>query len=218
MARIKGFLKKYENLGDRFFNEIIVGGEYKLALNEKASVIVDVGALAGEFGVYMYKKARTIYALEPFSEHFEELETNIRDFNLKKIKAFKLALSDYNGEGTLIIGGRGGHKLVAGGGSEKTEKVQIKTLASFMNDEGIKHVDILKIDIELGEREVFGSDDFAEVADRINFIIGEHANNKTIDDLRNNKFFLVNTPRGFIAKRGLTPAQGKRWLSRLSLI
>ena len=193
-------LKKYE--GDRFYNEIIIGKEYRAARTKrKADVVIDVGSLSGEFSMYMYDRAQVIYALEPYSDHFVELYNNIKDFELTKIKPFRLALSNYNGEGTLAIGSRGGHKLISGSGNGKTETVDVKTLATFMKDEKIDNVDILKIDIENGEIEVFTSPDFEKVARKINFIIGEHSSTEVSDALHKYGFYFVNTPRGWIAKR-----------------
>ena len=203
MAKIKALLKKYSQItNERFFEDVVIKQEYKHAFNKKADVIIDVGALAGEFGVYMYGKAKIIHAIEPYSKAYEELTSNIRDFNLKKIKPYRLALSNYNGEGSLVISeGRGGNKLVVGDGSDKTEKVEVKTLARFIKDENIERVDILKIDIENTEYEVFTAPDFKEIADRIDFIIGEHANEEVAHTLRMTGFDFMRTPRGFYAKR-----------------
>ena len=175
MSNLQGFIDKYMNDGaERFFHDVF-GGEYAPVLNAKADVVLDVGATAGEFSAYIYNKASVIYALEPYSAHYEELTGNIKEFGLDKIKPFRMALSDYNGEGNfLTIGGRGGNRLINGDGDEYTEKVQVKTLATFMKDVGIDHINILKIDIENGEVKVFNSPDFKDIAYKIDFIIGEH--------------------------------------------
>lgn len=202
MANIPGLLEKYKKIeGERFFQDVILDEEYKLAFPEKADVIIDVGALAGEFGAYMYDKAQVIYALEPHQGHYKELTTNIKEFGLSKFRPFNLALTDYNGEGTLVWGPRGGHKLVLGGGSDKTQKVKVKTLAQFMKDQKIDEVDILKIDIENGEDQVFTSSDFKDVARKIKFMIGEHAGVVVSDALRANGFYFCDTPRGWFARR-----------------
>ena len=202
MANIKGLLDKYSKIeNERFFREVTINGEYEPSINKKADIVVDVGACAGEFGAYIYEKAGIIYSLEPYSGHYKELEQNVKEFELTKIKPYKLALSNYNGEGTLTIGGRGGSRLVLGEGSDKTEKVQVKTLAAFMKDEGIDHIDLLKIDIERGEDEVFTALDFKNVADKISFIIGEHAGNIVSDALRLNGFSFLDYPHGFTAER-----------------
>lgn len=175
MSNIQGLLDKYKEIPEeRFFAELFEGKEYEPTLNTKADVVIDVGACAGEFSAYIYEKATKIYAIEPYSGHYKELEENIKEFDLEKIRPFKLALSDYNGEGDLVVATRGGHVLTKGSKSSLTEKVQVKTLASFMKDQGLTRVDILKIDVENAENEIFNSKDFASVADKINFIIGEH--------------------------------------------
>lgn len=174
MADIDGLRAKYREIeGERFFKNIFDEEEYK-AVKIEPQVIIDVGALAGEYSAYIYDQAKVIYALEPYSKHFEELEENIRDFELDKIKPFKIALSDYNGMGSLVVSVRGGHVLVPDSSSDKTEKVEVRTLATFMKDNSIDHVDILKIDVENAEEQIFSAADFKEVADRINLIIGEH--------------------------------------------
>ena len=101
----------------------------------------------------------------------------------------------------MVIGTRGSNRLVTGEGSDKTEKVQVKTLATFMKDEGIDHIDILKIDIENGEDEVFTAPDFKDVASKISFIIGEHAGSVVSDALRKNGFSFFDYPHGFTAER-----------------
>ena len=170
MPNFKDYKKKYA--GDRFFQEVFLDEDYKSA--KEYLTVVDIGALAGEFSFYMYEGAKVIYAIEPFSESYKELEENIKGFGFDKVKPFRLALSDYNGEGYMVSGGRGGNVLLKESGTSKTEKVRVKTLATFMKDEKINHIDILKIDIENGEKNVFESEDFEEVADKIDFIIGEH--------------------------------------------
>lgn len=173
MSKIQALRDKYEKIDDeRFFKEVFVDEEYKSALDIKADVVVDVGALAGEFCAYIYPKAKVIYAIEPFPDHYKELVENIQEFNLTKIKPFNIALSDTNDFQSLKTNkARGGHNLSPG---EDENLVQTKTLAVFMQEQNIKHIDILKIDIEGGEQYVFGSEDFADVADKISFIIGEH--------------------------------------------
>ena len=170
MEGITGLLEKYKKIGgERFFAELFTNNEYLLARKVKADVVVDVGACAGEFSAYIYEQAGIIYSIEPYSEHYKELEANIQEFNLTKIKPFNLALFSENGERKLAIGARGSHRLA----TEGTEVVKTKTIKTFLEENNIDHVDILKIDIEGGENEVFNID-FAKIAGKFSFIIGEH--------------------------------------------
>lgn len=175
MSNIPGLLKKYEGRPEeRFFKELFEENEYEPVSRVKADVVVDAGALAGEFCSYIYDRAGVIYALEPYSEHYAELEENIKEFDLTKIKPYRLALAGESGERNLLIQSRGGHTLGGDPQDKPFEVVKIKSLAGFMKDEGIDHIDILKVDIESAENEVFNSPDFLEVADKITMIIGEH--------------------------------------------
>lgn len=176
MSNIQGLLSKYRNIPDeRFFKDIFLGNEYFPVLQAKADVVVDIGACAGEFSAYIYDHAGIIYALEPYSEHYQELEENIREFGLTKIKPYRLAISDNNGEQALKVINRGAHSLsFVRDGKETTTQVPTKTLATFMTDEGIDYIDILKIDIESGEDTVFRAHDFVSIKDKIAMIIGEH--------------------------------------------
>lgn len=173
MSRISELLLKYKNIaGERFFEELFRNDEYKAVLGVNADVVLDIGACAGEFSAYIYDHAGKIYAIEPYSEHYKELASNIKEFDLDKIKSFNIALSRDNDEGWLSVGNRGSHKL--GSKCDNSEKVTTKSLKSFMEDEGIEHVNVLKIDIEDGEYEVFSAQSFSDVAPKIDFIIGEH--------------------------------------------
>lgn len=174
--KIQALLDKYKNIpGERFFDEVFISEVYKDALDKKANVIVDLGALAGEFGAYMYDKADVIHSIEMFSKSYKELVDNVKEFKLDKIKPYHLAIANYNGKGSMSLeDSRGGHMLNSG---VENEFVEVKTLATFMKDEGIVHIDILKVDIEGGELNVFKSNDFASIVDKISYIIGEHSNN-----------------------------------------
>jgi FkbM family methyltransferase len=174
MANIPGLLDKYSNNGDeRFFHELFEKEEYK-PVKFEPQVVIDVGALAGEFSAYVYDQTKEIYAIEPYSEHYKELKDNVKEFNLDKIKPFNLALAKENGEVDLVIAARGGHVITRGSNSDKTEKVKCQTLATFIKEQGIEKVDILKIDVEGAETEILEAPDFKEIAERINLIIGEH--------------------------------------------
>jgi FkbM family methyltransferase len=173
MSKIIPLLKKYfDDENERFFKELYIKNEYATVFSRPLDVVIDVGALAGEFGVYIYENAGRIYALEPFEDHYQELEKNITDYELDKILPRKLALAGHNGTAKITTTwARGGNHLNV---TEGSVEVETKTLAQFMQDEGINHVDVLKIDIEGNEDVVFKTQDFKDVAPKIDFIIGEH--------------------------------------------
>lgn len=170
---ITGLLEKYLRVpGERFFAELYETNEYLPARTANPKIVIDVGACAGEFCAYVYEQAETIYAIEPY--HFKELSDNVRDFGLEKIKAFNIAISGSNGKRNFTTDEpRGGNFLTT---HATGMEVETQTLSCFMKSQGITHVDVLKIDIEGGEEEVFNAPDFQEVVQSIDMIIGEHIN------------------------------------------
>lgn len=175
MDTISALRDKYRDIPqERFFEEAFEKEVYKDAREQKADVVVDLGALAGEFSAYMYDIAKEIYAIEMFSGAYKELTDNIKEFKLSKIKPYHLAIGMKNGSIKIRTDEvqRGGHRIEAG---EENEKVPCKTLETFMKDEGIEHIDVLKIDIEGIEEQLFADPSFERIADKITYIIGEHA-------------------------------------------
>lgn len=166
---------------DRFFNEVFKDQIYSDVLHKKKNVVVDIGALAGEFSFWIYPDAGIIYSIEPEDESYKELESNVKVFEFDKVKPFRLAIAGENKERNLSMGGRGGHALRGESGGQM---VQAKTLATFMKDNNIAEIDILKIDVEGAEDEIFKADDFKTVVDKIGCIIGEHLDG--VENILNN--------------------------------
>jgi FkbM family methyltransferase len=161
---------KSENAGDRFFHEVFVQEIYKPSRKiDNIHTVLDIGALHGEYSFYMYDIADKIYAIEPEEEAYKILEKNCMD--LHKIRTSNVAISDINGDKWVEGGVVGGHKTNSNGTGQK---VQSMTLATYMKENNIDLVDVLKIDIEGHEPCVFRAEDFHQVADKIRFIIGEH--------------------------------------------
>ena len=168
-------------------------GEY-WAKKKGAGVVLDVGAKTGEFSLWIYPYAEKIFALEPAGELFPHLEKNVKGW--PKIQALKLSLSGSN-EDQKLLGDvmSGGARLGQGDGGQM---VKSRTLATFMEERNIEMVDILKIDIENGESDVFGSSDFPW--DKVRFVIGEHLGSLR-GSFESNGFKMDDYRHGFTAKR-----------------
>jgi len=184
---------------DRFFKEVFETQIYKEAFDlGQVDTVLDIGACAGEFSFYMYDHAQRIYAVEPEPRQYIELEDNINEFNLFKIRPFRLALSDKNDRAWLKIQGRGGHVL----DREKTDNsvlVKTRTLNTFLSENNINSVDILKIDIESAENLVFSGLDIDKAMKKVKFICGEHGDAELIE--RHGFTVEKTTGQGWIAKR-----------------
>lgn len=175
--KLKEYKDKY--FGDRFYGECFIENVYNPQFT-----ILDIGALAGEYSFWMYPMIKESYAIEPEQKQYDELEANIKEFEFPNVKPFHLAIMGRNGTTNVVPDARGGAR---GGfrtlfdGSDNSQQVEAKTLATFIKENKIQKVDILKIDVEGAEGEIFRADDFWEVADKIKLIIGEHLSSSKED-------------------------------------
>ena len=196
------YKEKYLKLDDRFFAEVFIYGEYDPVREmKKLDTIVDVGALAGEFSFWVQNLgAKNIYAIEGDPDAYKELEENIKEFEFDRVKPFYLALGRTNRTGHITVSHRGGG-LLSGDISKTDRDVEVQTLATFMNKNKIKHIDLLKIDIEQGETDVFSAEDFASVADKIDRIMGEHVCSNSKEILERYGFMYEGYGRGCLFSR-----------------
>ena len=190
----------YEN--SRFIEEVIKDNEYNFF--DKDMVIVDVGCNIGTFSVYMYYNSRQIYALDISKECIDIFNKTIVANNLN-IKTYNIGLSGKGGPRTVFANGdefEGGWRLGDGVGTDEGYSIPTKSIKQFMEDEGITHIDLLKMDIEESEHEVFESEDFIEVAPRISAIIGEYHKKLPDESLKKAGFtFNPICPGKFISRR-----------------
>jgi len=177
---IEELVKKNIDKNHRFFKEVFEGEIYKPTINRgKLRTVIDLGAFHGEFSFYIYDLADKIYAIEPHPDAFKNLVKNCKGLN--KIIPAQLIVSNSNGYKWISGNEDGGsHTTDDGIETELKHKVKSKTLATFIKENHIDNVDILKIDIEDHEPYVFGSDDFKEIANKIKFIMGEHIGNSRV--------------------------------------
>jgi FkbM family methyltransferase len=171
--------KLYEQLdnrtdeGKRFYKEVIVDEEYKEA-KDKTGVIIDLGANLGDFSYYMYDNASVIYAIEAHEANFDILLGYVQEHGLTKIHPYHLAIAGDNGLKEVYEHGGCGGYAIWGDSGQKVGEVQGKTLNTFLEENNITHVDVLKIDVEGAEDEIFKGEDFKDAATKIDFIIGEN--------------------------------------------
>ena len=187
---------RYES--DRFFDEVFKMGIYKPAHDlGQVDVVLDVGACAGEFSFYIHDNAKRIYALEPDPVEYGELARNIEEFGLTKIKPFKMALFNTNEDTYLQLKGRGGHVTLPEY-AQASIKTQTRTLNTFLKENNIEKVDILKIDVEQAEDAIFSAPDAGEALAKVKFICGEHGE---LDILREHGFKVEKVNRGWTATK-----------------
>jgi FkbM family methyltransferase len=141
----------------------------------KKPVVVDIGAYVGITALYFARHPKAkIYAVEPHPDSFKSLIENTKDIpRIMQVnnaiagdEGFFSIYQDKNTIGMSIIT----PKDVTG---YKAIPITAITIDHFFNAMKIKHVDLLKIDVEGCEYEIFLSDGFKKVAPKIDYIIGE---------------------------------------------
>lgn len=118
-------------------------------------VIIDVGAYIGNFTLKTKGKIGKnglIIAVEPHPRSYSLLLRNL-ELNGIKAETFNMALADYNGECQLASMGRMGlHTIMVT--KESSLTVPCRTLDSLLRENGVSHVDWIKVDVEGAEYRV----------------------------------------------------------------
>ena len=151
---------------DQFlYAEILHNGVYEFELPFYPTTIVDAGANIGIASVYFahaYPGA-TIIAIEPEPSNFEVLAKNVRAY--PSIIPVHAALWKCDGEISISqpdpsTGAAGNWAFAVHEGSGT--KVRAITMQTLMNEVQMSSIDLLKVDIEGAEKEVFESCDWMD--------------------------------------------------------
>lgn len=158
---------------ERFVKEVLIDGEYKYLFNY--DTVVDCGANIGTFSLWIYPYTKRIFAIEPNPKAIDHLRNTIKDNSLDRIIPLEVAITGRDGERKLRDF-EDTHSQYGSGLINDTEGITVKGLAidTFMGQNHIEYIDLLKMDIEGCEREVFSSPGFKNVANKIGTIIGEY--------------------------------------------
>jgi FkbM family methyltransferase len=151
------------------FAKIFLDREYDIPLAKEPAVIIDAGANVGYASVFFalkYPSARII-AIEPETANFAVLRQNTAAFpNISPIKA---ALWPTSGYVNLLNPGFGSWGFEAADPNEPQpnlpalEKVRAITIHDILDEFALSSIDILKVDIEGGEKDLFaGSPEWLE--------------------------------------------------------
>jgi FkbM family methyltransferase len=144
------------------FEQIFIRHDYDFDIKRPPRTIVDAGANIGLASIYFSNKfpGSKIIAIEPEESNFAILKRNIAPY--ENIVPVCGALWHENTKINLVDPGFGkwGFMTQAQDGVEERygeilHEVQGMTVDRIMKEQGIEHIDILKIDIEGAEREVF---------------------------------------------------------------
>jgi len=140
--------------------------DFILRVVQPGMTFFDIGANIGLFSLAAGEKLRgqpsAIYAFEPCPSTFAILEKNLVKNELAEVRAFRVALSDQNGEANLYINAAFKDALNSLEDPSHSdaevvgrEVVQTITLDDFVTRENIARVDVMKVDVEGAELLLF---------------------------------------------------------------
>jgi FkbM family methyltransferase len=117
------------------------------------ATVLDVGAYVGEWSEPVAQRYDpTIYAFEPGSPSRRRFEQTLAGF--EKVQLFDYGLGGRDQVVDLSLAGPGSNVFDLAG-TFGTEPVQIRDVASVLDELGLDHVDLLKVNIEGGEYDLF---------------------------------------------------------------
>ena len=118
--------------------------------------VFDVGAHIGLTALEFSDEfpSATVYAFEPGSANFRRMKSNL--IGKPDIRLHNIGFSSAPGEAVLLCEPE--HPSMArivSGGTDNTETIKLDTIDNFSVAEGVKQIDLLKIDVEGHEMQVF---------------------------------------------------------------
>lgn len=164
----------------RVFKQIFVDNEYdSLNLPETANTIVDLGANIGLSALFFLKKYPNahIIAVEPDTVNFEFMKKNLEDYS-NHVALLQAAIWPSDGEVSLVEHDESNEGLGAWGYRTETltegaeASVSAISIPTLMNQFSMDFIDILKVDIEGAEYELFEKD-YESWLDKVGLIIIE---------------------------------------------
>lgn len=136
-------------------------------------VFIDIGSNVGGYALYVGAEAgpdARILAIEPQPLIFERLVFNIRQNPFATVKALNCAVADQEGEVTLFIDrrnqGETSMRLMRSGDGGNVVRAPAFGLAQLVAQEGYRHVDAVKLDVE-GAEELILEAFFREAPQRL---------------------------------------------------
>jgi len=146
----------------------------------KGKLMLDIGSNHGVFSIFLNKKFERIIAFEPEPNNFNIIEKNIDLNKLRNVELIGSAVSNENLASVpfFVLTSDGHHSLGKVATSEFKETTYVRSirLDSFFQERNISNIDLLKVDVEGFELNVFeGAGDFLhkEFINRIFFEISK---------------------------------------------
>jgi FkbM family methyltransferase len=149
-----GILVRKNTSDFEVYRDIFILRHYNLKYKETPKLIVDCGAYVGYSAIYFasrYPNAK-IMAFEPSAKNFEVLKKNTEKY--KNVFIYNLGIW-YKNANLKVIDNQADYAFTV----EETDRpdfdVKAITVDEIIEQSGLERIDILKIDIEGAEKEIF---------------------------------------------------------------
>ena len=141
----------------------------------ETSTVIDIGANIGDFSVQAARLCPrgTVYAVEPVEEHCRIIREQIALNGVTNVKVLACALGAKEGELELHVDGS---KSSSNWGEGKATRVPMTTLEAVMKQHNIERIDVLKMDCEGAEWDIFPASE--HLLPRVSQICMEYHNGK----------------------------------------
>lgn len=124
----------------------------------KDNIVIDIGANIGGYTIYSAQKCKKVYAFEPYKPSYKKLLDNIIMNDLNNVIPYNYALGFPKGKKKFYSNYHSGRNSFYKNPKPELEfenhTVSVITLNSFIKQNKIKKIDLLKMDCEGAEYEI----------------------------------------------------------------
>jgi FkbM family methyltransferase len=123
-------------------------------------IFIDIGANIGQHSLFMSKYCKEVHAFEPYNAVMAGLEEKIKLNNIKNIITHSVGIGETNKELDFFApkgSNTGSGSFVATHEADNNEylgKLRVVNGDDYLNDLGLKRIDLIKIDVEDFEKSV----------------------------------------------------------------
>ncbi len=154
------------------FDQVFLRGDYDMDFKFQPQTIVDAGAHIGLFSIVMknrFPNAKVI-CIEPDKNNFETLNKNLSGYS--NVETLRAGLWSSNTKIEIVDRYNAGHSALTVEENIEQGSIPAVTISSMMETFGLTAIDVLKIDIEASEKELF-SKNYEEWLPKVRMIIIE---------------------------------------------
>ena len=145
--------------GNEYYEKNVFFWLNKLVKILEMPVVYDIGANYGVYSLSFCEEARHIFAFEPVTSTYDVLMRNIQRNMISNVSAFKLGISDSDGQEEINIYSSSGNNSIFKRSLPKghplchigKETIQVTSLDVIIEKEVLLPPDIIKIDVEGAE-------------------------------------------------------------------